>query len=65
MDWDSVQEFIEEYQPVIDWLQYNWVTIVLTGEIVGAVLAVKCGHYRRGIGWLSAALITIWMGALE
>ena len=51
-----------QWGPVIQWIQDNWVTIALTGEMVGAVLAVKMGAYRRGIGWLVAALATLWLG---
>ena len=29
---------------------------------IGAVVAVNFGRYRRGIGWLAAALATIWIG---
>ena len=46
----------------LGWAYEHWVTLALTGEIVGAVVAVKMGKYRRGIGWLGAALITIWLG---
>ena len=45
------------------WAYAHWVTIVLTGEIIGAVVAVKMGNYRRGLGWLGAGLLTIWLGA--
>ena len=48
---------------VIEWTYAHWVTIVLTGEIIGAVVAVKMGNYRRGLGWLGAGLLTIWLGA--
>ena len=63
---DSAAQFYETaseaVSPYLDWLKDNWLTIVLTGEIVGAVIAVKMGKYRRGIGWLAAALATIWIG---
>ena len=59
---DNFNQFCEDVQPYIDWIQTNWLTIVLTGEIVGAVVAVKMGKMKRGIGWLAAALITIWAG---
>ena len=66
MNWqeiaDGFETFCNDVQPYIDWAQANWLTIVLTGEIVGAVVAVKMGKLKRGIGWLAAALITIWAG---
>jgi len=55
-------EVSEKASPYVSWLQGNWLALVLTGEIVGAVVAVKFGRYRRGIGWLAAALATIWIG---
>ena len=65
-DLESLKEFFETVSetasPYIGWLQTNWLTVVLTGEIVGAVVAVKMGRYRRGFGWLAAALVTIWIG---
>ena len=48
---------------ILQWAYDHWVTIVLTGEIIGAVIAVKMGNYRRGLGWLGAGLLTIWLGA--
>ena len=66
MNWqefvDGFETFCNDLQPYIDWAQANWLTIVLTGEIIGAVVAVKMGKMKRGIGWLAAALITIWAG---
>jgi len=63
---ESVTEFydtvVEIVTPYVEWLQNNWLTLVLTGEIVGAVVAVKMGRYKRGFGWLAAALATIWLG---
>ena len=59
---DNFNQFCEDVQPYIDWIQTNWLTIVLTGEIIGAVVAVKMGKLKRGIGWLAAALVTIWAG---
>ena len=47
----------------LEWVYDNWVTLVLTGEIIGAVLAVKVGAYKRGLAWLGAALLTVWVGA--
>ncbi len=48
---------------LMDWAYNHWVTIVLTAEIIGAVVAVKMGNYRRGLAWLGAGLLTIWVGA--
>lgn len=59
---DFFEEFSENISPYIEWLQSNWFPLVLSGEIVGAVIAVKLGRYRRGFGWLLAALATIWLG---
>lgn len=59
---DFFEEFSENISPYIEWTKSNWLTIVLTGEIVGAVVAIKACHYRRGFGWLLAALATIWLG---
>ena len=59
------ETFVETVTPYVEWLQTNWLTIVLTGEIVGAVVAVKMGRYKRGFGWLLAALATIWIGGTE
>ena len=56
------EEFSENISPYIEWLQGNWFPLVLSGEIVGAVIAVKLGRYRRGFVWLLAALATIWLG---
>ena len=56
------EEFSENISPYIEWLQGNWFPLVLSGEIVGAVIAVKLGRYRRGFCWLLAALATIWLG---
>ena len=55
--------FPENVAEVLAWAYAHWVTIVLTGEIIGAVVAVKMGNYRRGLGWLGAGLLTIWLGA--
>ena len=59
---DFFEEFSENISPYIEWLQGNWFPLVLSGEIVGAVIAVKLGRYRRGFGWLLADLATIWLG---
>ncbi len=55
-------ELAEIVSPYAEWAKSNWLTIVLTGEIIGAVVAIKTCHYRRGFGWLLAALATIWIG---
>ena len=59
---EHFEELSEKASPYVEWLHGNWLALVLTGEIVGAVVAVKMGRYRRGIGWLAAALATIWLG---
>ena len=59
---DFFEELSENIAPYVEWAKTNWLTIVLTGEIVGAVVAIKTCHYRRGFGWLLAALATIWLG---
>ena len=59
---ECFEEFSEKVSPYIEWLQGNWFPPVRSGEIVGAVIAVKLGRYRRGFGWLLAALATIWLG---
>ena len=56
------EELVETISPYVEWAKTNWLTIVLTGEIIGAVVAIKTCHYRRGFGWLLAALATIWIG---
>lgn len=64
---DATVEFFdtvsETVSPYLDWAKANWLTLVLTGEIIGAVVAIKTSNYRRGIGWLVAAILTIWAGA--
>ena len=59
---ECFEEFSGKVSPYVEWLQGNWFPRVLSGEIVGAVIAVKLGRYRRGFGWLLAALATIWLG---
>ncbi|MBQ3736381.1 MAG: hypothetical protein II855_05555 [Candidatus Methanomethylophilaceae archaeon] len=59
------EELVETISPYVEWAKSNWLTIVLTGEIIGAVVAIKTCHYRRGFGWLLAALATIWIGGTE
>ena len=59
---ECFEEFSGKVSPYVEWLQGNWFPLVLSGEIVGAGIAVKLGRYRRGFGWLLAALATIWLG---
>ncbi len=59
---DYFQKISEKVTPYIEWIQGNWFPLVLSAEIVGAVIAIKVGRYRRGICWLAAALATIWVG---
>jgi len=61
---DAVSRFAEWVAPAVEWAQSNWLLLVLTGEIVGAVAAVKLRSYRRGLCWLAAALATIWIGGV-
>ncbi len=62
MEMNTVAEVAEKAGPLVDWLSQNWIALVLTGEIIGAVLAIKVGAWRRGLCWLVAALATIWIG---
>ncbi len=56
---DFFEEFSENISPYIEWLQGNWFPLVLSGEIVGAVMAVKLGRYReRGYN----PPLTVWTG---
>ena len=59
---DFFEEFSENISPYIEWLQGNWFPLVLSGEIVGGGIGGELGRYRRGFGWLLAALATIWLG---
>ena len=59
------QELSDKITPYLDWASQNWLALVLTGEIVGAVVAIKVGRYRRGFCWLCAALATIWIGGAK
>ena len=59
---DAVNDLSVQIEPLAQWLQDNWVTVTLTGEMVGAVVAIRMGAYRRGIGWLVAAIATLWFG---
>ncbi len=65
MDLNAVAETAEKAGPIMEWLSQNWVAVILTGEIIGAVLAIKVGAWRRGICWLAAALATIWIGGVS
>lgn len=42
---DFFEEFSEKVSLYIEWTKSNWLTIVLTGEIVGAVVAIKACHF--------------------
>ncbi len=61
---DSAEDLYVMVEPYIEWARSNWMALVLTGEILGAVVAIKFGRYRLGLGWLVAALATIWMGGM-
>ena len=62
---DYFGELPGKISPYLDWMQDNWLTVVLTGEIIGGVVAIKMGKYRRGVLWLAAALATIWLGGIR
>ncbi len=59
---DEINARIAEFGPTVQWVQAHWAPILLTGEIIGGVIAIKLGRYRRGVMWLIAALVTIWAG---
>lgn len=61
--YSGISEYVDAASPYIDWIGQNWLLLVLSGEIIGAVVAIKVGRYRRGLVWLVAALATIWVGA--
>lgn len=63
--YSAIAEYADDVSPFLDWIRGNWMLLVLSGEIVGAVLAIKMGRYRRGIVWLAAALATVWVGAFR
>lgn len=62
---ESIQNLSDTIGPVIDWANTNWVALVLTGEIVGAAIAIKMRSYKRGILWLLIALATIWIKGIS
>lgn len=62
IDLDTIADLSEAVGPIAEWASEHWLSLVLTGEIVGAVMAIKVGSYRRGLCWLAAALLTIWLG---
>ena len=61
--YDQLLKLWAEVEPYFDWARENWVTIALSAEIVGAVVAIMFRRYRLGFGWMIAALGTIWVGA--
>lgn len=63
--YSGISEYADTASPYIDWIGQNWLLLVLSGEIIGAVVAIKVGRYRRGLVWLVAALATIWVGAFR
>lgn len=63
--YSGISEYVDAASPYIDWIGQNWLLLVLSGEIIGAVVAIKVGRYRRGLVWLVAALATIWVGAFR
>lgn len=60
----ELERIMDDVSPLLEWASANWVPLVLTGEIVGAVVAIKLRHYYRGTAWLLAALLTIWLGRI-
>lgn len=61
MDPGTLQSLIDMIGPITEWANANWLTLVLTGEIVGAAIAIRMKSYRRGALWLLVALATIWV----
>lgn len=64
-DLEAISEFADSVSPYLDWFGDHWFPLVLSGEIIGAVVAIKVGRYRRGLLWLAGALLTIWIGAVR
>lgn len=56
---DGIADF---FSGIAGWASGNWVPLLLTGEIIGAVIAIKLGAWTKGLGWLLLALATIWIG---
>ncbi len=56
---DTVVDF---FSGAAGWASANWVPLLLTGEIIGAVIAIKLGAWTKGLVWLLLALATIWIG---
>lgn len=50
------------FSGMVDWASANWVPLLLTGEIIGAVIAIKLGAWTKGLAWLLLAIATIWIG---
>lgn len=61
----ELEGIMDDVSPLLEWASANWVPLVLTSEIVGAVVAIKLRHYYRGTAWLLAALLTIWLGRIR
>lgn len=61
MDTTSI---VNAMSSLVSWAFANWTPLLLTVEIIGAVVAIKLGRYRKGVFWLVAALVTIWVGWL-
>lgn len=57
----DIEGIMDDVSPLLEWASVNWMPLVLTGEIVGAVVAIKLRRYYRGMAWLLAALMTIWL----
>ncbi len=50
------------FAEIFEFVRANWFPLVLTVEIIGVVIVIKMGYYRKGVCFLLAALATIWIG---
>ena len=55
---------MDDIMNALTWMGQNWATLVLTGEMIGAVCFVKFGKIRKGILMLMMAIATVWIGAI-
>ena len=61
----TLRDVSESLGSFMGWIKDNWFPLMLTMEIIGAVIAVKMGYYRKGVCFLIAALATIWIGGMS
>ena len=61
----TLGDLSESLGSFMGWIKDNWFPLMLTMEIIGAVIAVKMGYYRKGVCFLIAALATIWIGGMS